>query len=634
MKQNKQKFTGPYGFIKSALGIVEEQTNGNLHFHGMLFGGWDFDVIQQHIHKSNVAKKFTDLIDSQITCEISQQTKDAFQRKEKLLKQLREQNKVLRQSNKPEKPLPPQRLFASESCPKVKDIKKYAETVAIHVQHHEHSWTCWKDNAKTCRMGMPQSQADKSYFAEIWADPKTNKPAKKFPPTEPQISEFIKPYRKGNPFEPEDQRKIIFGHARKDEIEQKMAPFQPITTACASYNTSMQVLVAPAEAKTAMFYITKYLSKNPNLLQKIIPLMAQADKELKLYGSKAKDAGTAKRNAKCVLQKILHKTGQLEMSAQQVAAGVMDEKSEFSSHAFKFMFIWSILKQYRQSLKKYNFKDYDSEYESSNESDDEEDIIDSEDEEEIIDSEDEENDEIMDPDDEEGFLLTLHKDAENGKPIAFSNHEKYMNRGPALKNLCLYAYTGIIGDAKNEKSKNSENGRHESSKFPFLPGTKVAKALQQVIMSVCRIPRIAGPKPPPYPGPRPSGVDDVWTKNAKLFVEFYSLMFLPLDDNGLPFDPTDKNIKILPWEDKTFDSWENFWNILCSWDVDTGENPYTKFYKRHMWQIFENMVFNLNQGNGDRRLLRDWRHQCATTRPSVVPTDPNKRSGRNYINSL
>ncbi|MCP4052079.1 MAG: hypothetical protein GY739_03255, partial [Mesoflavibacter sp.] len=47
-----------------------------------------------------------------------------------------------------------------------------------------------------------------------------------------------------------------------------------------------------------------------------------------------------------------------------------------------------------------------------------------------------------------------------------------------------------------------------------------------------------------------------------------------------------------------------------------------------------NMVFNLNQGNGDRRLLRDWRHQCATTRPSVVPTDPNKRSGRNYINSL
>ncbi len=110
-------------------------------------------------------------------------------------------------------------------------------------------------------------------------------------------------------------------------------------------------------------------------------------------------------------------------------------------------------------------------------------------------------------------------------------------------------------------------------------------------------------------------------------------MFLPLDDDGFPFDPTNKDVMILPWEDKTFDSWKNFWKIFCSWDVDTGENPYTKFYKRHMWQIFKNMVFNLRQGDGDRRLLSDWRHHCADPRPSILPSDPNERSTRNYNNS-
>ncbi len=157
-------------------------------------------------------------------------------------------------------------------------------------------------------------------------------------------------------------------------------------------------------------------------------------------------------------------------------------------------------------------------------------------------------------------------------------------------------------------------------------------------MCVPCIPRIAGPKPPAYPGSMPDEQKypkqfRIWTRKAQLFVEFYSLMFLPLDDDGFPFDPTNKNIKILPWEDKTFDSWKNFWKILCSWDVPTGQNPTTKFYKRSMWQIFKNMVGNLRQGNGDRALLRDWRHQCADSRPAVIPSDPNKRSGRNYNNS-
>ncbi len=429
--ENKKKYTGAYGFIKAALGIVEEQASGNLHFHGILFGGWDFDVIQQHIHKSNVAKQFTELIDSHITCEIPDEIKKKHPNKE-------------------------DRVFASESCPDVKDIQNDAANIAISLQCHKHTFSCWKNGAQSCRLGIPQPQSDESHFTEICCDPLTNKPARRFPnePAGKQISEFEEPLQKGNPFEPPDKRIIVFGHKRKDEIEQRIAQYQPESSVCLRCNTSMQILIAPAEAKTAMYYIAKYLSKNLYPLQRVIPLLAQAKKDLWLYGSKAADAGEAKRNAKYMLQRLLHQTGMIEMSMQQVAAGVMNEKSEFSSHRFRFMFIWSILKQYRQSLKKYNFKDDESDYES----DDEDECVDSD--EKCVNS----DDECVDSDDEDAFFLTLNKEAESGKAVAFSNHEKYMNRGSELKNLCLYAYTGIIGDRSISKKKKKPTAKRQKKR--------------------------------------------------------------------------------------------------------------------------------------------------------------------------
>ena len=37
LNKNKNKYIGPFGRITAAYGIVEEQTGGSLHFHGILF---------------------------------------------------------------------------------------------------------------------------------------------------------------------------------------------------------------------------------------------------------------------------------------------------------------------------------------------------------------------------------------------------------------------------------------------------------------------------------------------------------------------------------------------------------------------------------------------------------------------
>ncbi len=204
-------------------------------------------------------------------------------------------------------------------------------------------------------------------------------------------------------------------------------------------------------------------------------------------------------------------------------------------------------------------------------------------------------------------LMILETEVETKKAIGLSQYEQYRNRGEDLKYLCYYLYTAIIGTEKVPKKYIPKNlkkkegpGRPPNNKFLFNPTSKAAKCLIQIIMSCPCIPRIAGRVPPPYPGNRPTDPQqfNLWEKKAKLFVEWYSLLFLPLDENGLPFHPTknkDLEIPILPWHDTSFDSWNNFWKIFESWNEPTGNNPTTKFCKRSLFQIFTNMVDNLRQ---------------------------------------
>ncbi len=605
LQANKNKFWGPYGRINATLGVVEEQSGGSLHFHGILFSGWDINVIRRHIHKPEVAKKFADLIDSQVTCEISAEIKAKYPLGKMDFKEQCE--------------------LSTKSYPEIEDISNDSGLLAMALNHHEHTQTCWKYNAQYCRMGMPQRQTPKTFFAEIHYDETTKKPVRKCAGSGPGHEKISDPppiSEDGNPFKYPDTRKITFAIKATDAYEQLQPPQTPLCTSCLRCNTSMQILAAPSQARSACWYIAKYISKNPYELIRIVPLIWQAMCSESVYGSKAPDNGTATRKATCILQKTAHKSGVREVGDQQAGAAAMGLPSFFASHLFWWIHPWTFVKQHHDKVYQDDF-DVDALQPES--------------------------------DDEDDDYAILEREVDTKKAIGISDYEKYTNRGDELKNLCPYLWTAIIGfETKPKKNKNEEKneeknnsttgaGRPDNNRFYFKPGSKAAKCFVQLIRSLGRIPRIAKGKPPRYPGNPPDEKESeeqykTWANKAQTFVEFYSLLFLPLDKDHLPFDPTQPNVKILPWNDfddndEPLDSWNNFWKIFGSWDIPVGKDSTNQLYKRSMWQIFTNMVDNLNQGNGDRRLLNDWRFEAAQARPSHIQSDPSERiHSKNYDN--
>ena len=94
----------------------------------------------------------------------------------------------------------------------------------------------------------------------------------------------------------------------------------------------------------------------------------------------------------------------------------------------------------------------------------------------------------------------------------------------------------------------------------------------QTISTSLKVPILAGVPPPGYPGEKPvDGSDDdivLWEKGARLFVEYYSMLFLPFDHDMDPRDPTLPELSVLTWNRNT--SWDNFTTIFKSWGVDTA----------------------------------------------------------------
>ena len=145
---------------------------------------------------------------------------------------------------------------------------------------------------------------------------------------------------------------------------------------------------------------------------------------------------------------------------------------------------------------------------------------------------------------------------------------------------------------------------------------------------------IPGRAPPSYPGRKPelqsnseneqvdeekdtseieSSYQDLlvkWHGKAKAFVEFYSLLFLPWDENFDPRDPSNPELQILPYNETT--SWKNFTTVFRGMDVDTqGTNDNRDWFKRSTYKLFTNMAANLIQSSRARKLVLAWRAQVA-----------------------
>ena len=149
---------------------------------------------------------------------------------------------------------------------------------------------------------------------------------------------------------------------------------------------------------------------------------------------------------------------------------------------------------------------------------------------------------------------------------------------------------------------------------------KIPETLTQTISTSLRVPILAGTPPPGYPEDKPvDGTDDdivLWEKGARLFVQYYSMLFLPFDHDMDPRDPTLPHLSVLPWNRNT--SWENFTTIFKSWDVDTaGTGDLRCWYKRSTYRLFHNLVHCFKQPKLTRTLLAKWRALSADKRPTL-----------------
>ena len=214
--------------------------------------------------------------------------------------------------------------------------------------------------------------------------------------------------------------------------------------------------------------------------------------------------------------------------------------------------------------------------------------------------------------------------------ITLNQFIKYIHKGP---DFGVYPYySAIVGHNKIRKKQGiskSKRGRQASLIYGYdgkkNSGCPDDSFGQSVGQKFC-IPIIPGPAPPAYPGKQPIApwnepidiqiakeqfeVDRVefyeklaqWNKKAKVFVEFYSLLFLPWDEKFDPRDPANPELQVLPWNETT--SSANFTKIFRSFDVDTqGTNDHREWFRRSTYKLFTNMSHNLVQSYRARKIM-------------------------------
>ena len=569
LSKNRDCYIGAFGRLKGVYSVTEEQTGGSLHMHGQLFGMIDQRVLSRWIHYKDFRKDVCKFMDSIVTTEVPA---DVVRMSQQLVNYV---------------PVP------SQPYPSVEDIPLDSAFCRLRLNSHRHCFTCWKGECLTCRMAYPRQFALRSYVAHIVPDPNNPNeivPIRRFP-TDSSGDEIISepPQQSDNsPIDPVDPRCLASGLKRTSKIEQMICESNPLTTVLLRCNTSIQPTIAPTAARNAVFYSSKYCSKNPYKLSSTLSLLYTAQLALRKYGSVAQDAGTKTRNTKCLMQKLLHKTGLIEVGAQQAAAANLGYNSFFSSHNFCYIFIWDAVRRLRKS----NL-----------------------------------GEEIQhDNSDSEDLEYVLETDME-GNFFSIAQFDKYIWRSTALSLLNLYDYAccithNLARKKRQDREVNSNAGRKKLKRYPFEgSGCKFPETLTQTVATSLKVPILAGAPPPGYPGDKPADDSDdediaLWEKNARTFVEYYSMLFLPFDHNMDPRDPTLPHLAVLPWNSNT--SWDNFTTIFKSWDVDTdGTGDKRSWYKRSTYRLFHNLVHSFKQPKLTRTLLAKWRALSADKRPTL-----------------
>ena len=406
----------------------------------------------------------------------------------------------------------------------------FSKRIMYRVQYHgKCSFTCFKSKGFTdrCRLCKPTEEFPKTVFHIL----RENRAAS---------GDILIPIRDtcidpppviGNLSIPIPEERVFWlDHKRLNAVDGNMVDGNLSLSACLGWNTSVNFVAASGSAQSSIYYISRYMSKNPTQAKSILPLVYSAVSKRKLYPSKAEDSGSSQRNATYLTQIILNLlNGGDECADQMAASAVYNLSSSISSHNFVNLYAVDFINYVKsggmslqEDVNVLDAEDFDSEDDSTlNREEDSADI---------------------DSGYGQGARPTrerLSEDVGGGVRISIVRDiQDYLYRGKELLALCPYIYKSLIRRVSKKQMENRSKdsihaGAQKSITFEFDSEHPLSHTHVQRLNIKPLIVKLVGrgmPKDPgPWSGPRTGKEFSKWYRKQRKLTDYIQSIFLPFD---------------------------------------------------------------------------------------------------------
>jgi hypothetical protein len=218
-----------------------------------------------------------------------------------------------------------------------------AYTIAASVQRHiKHALTCRKGIAGKfgCRMSMPQAlHVDPTGPVQLAFTKSEHGQMTVQPMESVQPKEFFHPTEM-NVLPPADRRILAWELCRPLVDDGYVVAFNLVMSAVLACNMALYHLGSKMQAKSTLFYLLKYMTKDATALANCLAALYEARRHVAQYPSKAADSGTPMRTAQHMLNRLLNNiSGKAEVSAEMAAAALLGMPSTMASHDTHWCFI-------------------------------------------------------------------------------------------------------------------------------------------------------------------------------------------------------------------------------------------------------------------------------------------------------
>lgn len=609
----KKKQQGVFGKVTGHFGVVEAQRNGAPHHHQVAWGGIAPRKVQASVaQEPAVRDRVCNALDLMIRGELPDSIHDSRMRRKLLVHDQRVRRckgEAMPQSLPPQPRAGLKRPFSET---RGVDLGAYAGEIGGRVSVHQHTATCRKPpDESRCRLAVKRRRMKRTRFTELSVDEEGRMQSTiqlSAPPTRSA------PYRV-DPLPPEDPRILVVDIVRSTEADQYVIEFNDAFLASLKCNVNNAYCGSSVSSKAVLFYLLKYLSKNPTELSSSLSLIYAARKQMLQYPSVAEDSGSTPRNAKHLLAKLTNQlTGMQEYSAPVAALALLGAKSFTCSDPFWYCFIWPAVKFMVSKVDNFGAGGEDDALQDL-EKDLEEDTAACGDALHVFGN------------DSMSGGTEIKRDAD-GKIVAVDQYVHYRWRGKELGDLNFYEYCALIIVSEKEKlegmsdegSEGNEQGnnapgpvqgtaqqpaarqagkRQKNGRFEFLEAHPLHETHIQRLRSKIAVPVLAGKPRPLYVRPDPNAPEAWQEKRQKRNLAWMSYMATLL----VPWDP---DSGLVPPDARY---WDGFCHLLERWARGRGASR--PVVAKGRYAVLCNVTEGFRLPPGAKEIVSRWRFEHA-----------------------